>query len=258
MVGVDESHTFVSRGRILLHPHHPTTHNTYKSNMRTSIISSLLLIGRVSAFVSPLRSGLAGSSSLAASPADLEMTLPAFDSASLTTALDAKEGLKAYADFWVPMFTKAREMGAPDLLLHWGHGAAMATVLLTMGLAGAYTGWQIRLGNGGDTSNALTLGESMREAHPKLMGAAFFFFFLGGQGGLVLLDTQTGSVLESPHARTAALSFGLLTVQALLPKLFPSEQGGETARTAHAYLGSATMVVLFGHLVTGLNLGFSF
>lgn len=230
--------------------------------MRTSVISSLLLIGRVSAFVSPLRSGLggAGSSSLAAtipSPADLEMTLPAFDSASLTTALDAKEGLKAYADFWVPMFTKAREMGAPDLLLHWGHGAAMATVLLTMGLAGAYTGWQIRLGNGSDTSNALTLGESIREAHPKLMGAAFFFFFLGGQGGLVLLDTQTGSVLESPHARTAALSLGLLAAQALLPKLFSSEQG-ETARTAHAYLGSATMVVLFGHLVTGLNLGFSF
>jgi len=240
--------------------------STHNSNMRTSIIPTLLLIGRVSAFVSPRRSALEGTGpgSLAAtipSPADLETTLlpppTSFDSTSLTNALDAREGLKAYADFWVPLFTKAQEMGAPDFLLHWGHGAAMATVLLSLGLAGAYTGWQIRLGNGSDTSNALTLGESIREAHPKLIGAAFFFFFLGGQGGLVLLDTQTGSVLESPHARTAALSLGLLTAQALLPKLFSSEQG-ETARTAHAYLGSATMVVLFGHLITGLNLGLSF
>ena len=57
-------------------------------------------------------------------------------------------------------------------------------------------------------------------------------------------------------ARTL-LSVVLLTCQALLPKLFGGENG-QTARDVHAYLGSATMVALFAHLATGVNLGLSF
>lgn len=34
------------------------------------------------------------------------------------------------------------------------------------GLIGAYMGWQIRLGNGEEVT-PLTLGETIREAHPK-------------------------------------------------------------------------------------------
>eukprot|EP00956_Cyclotella_meneghiniana_P010578 scaffold14690_cov71-Cyclotella_meneghiniana.AAC.6 len=159
---------------------------------------------------------------------------------SVTKSSSLLEPVQSYADIWTPLFKSASESGLlPDFILHWGHGAAMATVLLSLGLVGAYMGWQIRFGNGEDVT-PLTLGETIREAHPKLIGGAFFFFLLGGQGGLVLLNTQGQSILESPHAITAAISVALLTIQAILPKFFATENG-TVARDAHAYLGTATM-----------------
>lgn len=183
---------------------------------------------------------------------------PIYKNTEMSAVLDGvKAPIQAYVDIWTPMFHQAIDMGlVPEFLLHWGHGAAMASVLLSMGVIGAYMGWQIRLGNGEDVTS-LTLGDTIREAHPKIIGGAFFFFLLGGQGGLVLLDTQGQSILESPHAMTALISVALLAIQAILPKLFASENGA-LARDAHAYLGTATMVALFAHLATGVNLGLSF
>lgn len=171
-------------------------------------------------------------------------------------ALEAVEpAVTSYVNIWVPLFESAKESGlAPDFLLHWGHGAAMSTVLFAMGGYGAFTGWQTRLGNG-ETVYPLSLGETAREIHPKLMGAALFFFLLGGQGGLVLLATAGQPILTSAHSSTAVIGIGLLLAQAALGATMG---GSELGRTAHAYLGSATLLALVVHAVNGLNLGLSF
>ena len=182
--------------------------------------------------------------------------LPAAPRAATPLLEPVAAPLELYAEIWTPLFTAARDAGlAPEALLHWGHPLAMGTVLVTMGGFGTYLGWQTRLGNGA-LSNALTLGETARELHPKLMGAATFFFFLGGQGGLVLAKVEGQPFLASPHAATAAAGLALLAAQAALPLAF--EAGGPAARTAHAFLGSGTMALLAIHMALGLQLGFAF
>ena len=91
----------------------------------------------------------------------------------------------------------------------------MSAVLFLMCGYGAFLGWSTRLGNGGEVY-ALNLGETARELHPKLMGAALFFFLLGGQGGLVLLATAGEPILASAHSSTAVIGVGLLLAQAAL------------------------------------------
>ena len=79
------------------------------------------------------------------------------------------EPLEAYANIWIPLFKSYKDL-VPEFLLHWGHGAAMGTVLCSMGLIGAWMGWQIRGGNGGEV-NALTVGERSGRRTRKLWEA---------------------------------------------------------------------------------------
>jgi len=163
--------------------------------------------------------------------------------------------VSAYAGIWTPLFQVARESGlAPEALLHWGHAAAMATVLLAMGGYGAFLGWQTRFGNGGAVY-PLSLGMTAAELHPTLMAAALFFFFLGGQGGLVLLAVAGQPLLQSAHSSTAVIGLSLMAAQAVLGTTM-----GDSAekRTIHAYLGTGVLLILLVHMYFGLNLGFSF
>jgi len=123
-----------------------------------------------------------------------------------------------------------------------------------MGGYGTFLGWQMRLGNG-DVEFPLTLGETAREIHPKLMGGALFFFLLGGQGGLVLLATAGQPILQSAHSSTAVIGIALLLAQA---GLGVTMGGSSLGRSVHAYLGSATMLALCAHAYFGLNLGLAF
>ena len=131
----------------------------------------------------------------------------------LKASLDVLEILRppveSYVNLWVPLFKVAP---LPEALLHWGHGSAMAIVLLAMGGTGSFLGWQIRLGNG-DKKYPFTLGNTARKEHPKVMGLATLFFLLGGQGGLVLQAAQGHDILKSDHALTALSGLSLLLLQ---------------------------------------------
>lgn len=129
----------------------------------------------------------------------------------------------------------------------------MATVLLAMGGYGTFLGWSTRLGNG-SAVYPLSLGQTAAALHPQLMGLALFLFFLGGQGGLVLLATQGQPILQSAHSSTAVIGLGLMAVQAALGVTMGDSS---EKRTIHAVLGTSVMLVLLLHLFYGLNLGFS-
>ena len=165
-----------------------------------------------------------------------------------------KAPLESYASFWIPAFDEMTKAGVPDWLLHWGHPAAMASVFLSMGLYGSFLGFQVRQGNGSGVL-PLSLGETSRELHPKVMAGAFFFFALGGQGGLVLNKYFGNDVLASNHALTAFLCLGLLGIRTVLPAFFDK---AASLRTVHTVLGSLTMATLVVHAVLGLQLGISF
>ena len=71
----------------------------------------------------------------------------------------------------------------------------------------------------------------------------------------MLLATAGEPILTSAHSSTAVIGVGLLLAQAALGATMG---GSEVGRTAHAYLGSATLVALVVHAYNGLQLGLSF
>lgn len=160
--------------------------------------------------------------------------------------LAAAEGIR---ELLLPQAEYFKTLQLPEALVHWGHPGNMAVVLFAMGGYGAaYLGWQIR------TSSDDAVIAKAKEAHPKLAAGMFFFFAAGAVGGMMSLLMQDKPIFESTHVWTGLAGLGLLGVQSLLPLAFAS---GGSARTAHAYLGSAIMLLFLVHAGLGLQLGLS-
>mmetsp|Transcript_56857 Transcript_56857/g.144144 ORF Transcript_56857/g.144144 Transcript_56857/m.144144 type:complete len:224 (-) Transcript_56857:104-775(-) len=145
----------------------------------------------------------------------------------------------------------------PKPVLVWLHPVAQAVVFIAFAY-GVYLGWQVRTGKGEEPAFVLPgLGSGplpASEAHPLYMRFALGVFLFNAIGGIINLAALGQPILESDHALTAVAGLVLLVLQAVLPALFSI---APAARTAHAYLGSATALLLVAHAALGTNLGLS-
>jgi Protein of unknown function (DUF4079) len=142
-------------------------------------------------------------------------------------------------------------LGVPEPIVHWGHPAMMAIVLFVMGSFVGITGWKSRSLSDKDPDTAL----QNRSEHRKIAPLMFVFVVLGYIGGVLSLVMQHESIFESSHFWTGSAVVALLTLNALLAAVKFGGQG--SLRTAHAYIGSAALVLFAVHAALGLNLGLS-
>ncbi len=151
-----------------------------------------------------------------------------------------------------PIASQFRAMGIPEPITHWGHPLMMGIVVFVMGSFVGITGWRGRLLTQTEPDAAI----KNRSDHSKIAPLMFLFMALGYTGGLLSLVIQQHNVLESPHFWTGSLVLILLALNGLISA---TKFGGNQAalRTAHAYLGSLALVVMFLHAVLGLQLGLS-
>lgn len=151
-----------------------------------------------------------------------------------------------------PIASQFRGMGIPEPIVHWGHPLMMGIVVVVMGTFAGVTGWRGRLLTATEPDAAI----KNRSDHSKIAPLMFLFMALGYTGGLLSLVMQNHNVLESPHFWTGSVVLILLALNGLISLTkFGGNQAG--LRTAHAYLGSMALAVMFFHALLGLKLGFS-
>jgi hypothetical protein len=139
-------------------------------------------------------------------------------------------------------------LGIPEPIVHWGHPLMMSIVVFVMGSAAGLAGWRGRV-----VTDAAIAAKS-RADHRMIALAMFLFMAAGFTGGVLSLVMQHQSILESPHFWTGSIVLALLAVNGILSL---GNFGGNKAalRTAHAYLGSTALCLMFLHAVLGLKLG---
>lgn len=143
-------------------------------------------------------------------------------------------------------------LGTPEPIIHWGHPLMMAIVAFVMGSAAALAGWKGRTLATTDTEVAI----KNKADHRKIAPLMYVFLLSGYTGGVLSLVMQGQPILESSHFITGTVVISLLTINALLAATgFIGNK--ETARTIHAYVGSAALIIMVAHAAFGLKLGLS-
>ncbi|NEP19481.1 MAG: DUF4079 domain-containing protein [Leptolyngbya sp. SIO4C1] len=138
----------------------------------------------------------------------------------------------------------------PEPIIHWGHPLMMGIVIFAMGTTAAYAGWKIR------TADQPEETAPTRKLHKRVALWMTTFIALGYTGGLLSLVMQGEPILESPHFWTGTAIVGMLGLNGAIS--FSKFGGGkDSLRTAHAYIGTAAVALMFVHAFLGLNLGLS-
>ncbi|NEQ29505.1 MAG: DUF4079 domain-containing protein [Leptolyngbya sp. SIO4C5] len=143
-----------------------------------------------------------------------------------------------------------RNFGMPEPIVHWGHPLMMGIVIFVMGTFVAWAGWR------GRTAADKEVAVENKSNHRKLAPWLFTFIALGYTGGVLSLVMQEQPILESPHFWTGSVVVGLLATNGFISA---TKFGGNQAalRTAHAYLGTVAIALMFIHAFLGLRLGLS-
>ena len=154
--------------------------------------------------------------------------------------------------FLEPIANWFSSLGTPEPIVHWGHPLMMAIVAFVMGGTAAVVGWRGRMLVTTDKELAI----KNKTNHGKIAPWMYLFLVLGYTGGVLSLVMQGQPIFESPHFVTGSIVVILLTINAVIAATgFIGNK--QTARTIHAYVGSAAMLILVAHAVFGLKLGLS-
>jgi len=156
--------------------------------------------------------------------------------------------MRDLSQFLEPLANQFRSMGIPAPIVHWGHPLMMAIVVFVMGSFVGLAGWRGRM-----VEDKTSASKSLAD-HRTLAPWMFLFMAAGYTGGVLSLVMQHHPILESPHFWTGTIVLLLLLINGTIA--LTSFGGNKAAlRTAHAYLGSTALCILFLHAVLGLKLG---
>ncbi|MGB3495334.1 MAG: DUF4079 domain-containing protein [Elainellaceae cyanobacterium] len=154
------------------------------------------------------------------------------------------------SEFLQPIADGFGSFGTPAAIVHWGHPLMMGIVVFVMGSFVGLTGWRIRTLGSGEAAL------KSRKDHKVMAPLMATFIALGYTGGLLSLVMQGEPILDSPHFWTGSVVLILLAANGAIAALGFSK-GNPGFRSAHAYLGSAALCVMFLHALLGLKLGLS-
>ena len=154
------------------------------------------------------------------------------------------------SQFLEPLAAWFRSLSMPEPIIHWGHPLMMGIVIFAMGSYVAITGWQARV-NASDAE----VSQKKRAEHSKVAPLMFAFIAMGYTGGVLSLVMQEQPLLASPHFLTGTTAIVLLSINAILAATKFGNNGA--LRSAHAYIGSAVVVLFVAHAIFGLKLGLS-